>query len=240
MKNQYCGDVGDLSKFALLRSLQSAFPQERIGIIWYLTRDDEHTRVAKDGRFVIYPKLETCDPELYKALQSMVIEGQRNVSEFRKRGLTLRMAEYDQPLDVARPPSKSWQQAREEWFQGALRATANCSVVFLDPDNGIAPDQVRLTQARCDKFALPSELSALRSRGQTVICYQHATRVPFDQYLVRRTSEFPGSFAIRWHRIQPRAYLVWPSGEQDLRSWAGTLVEDQWKPHFTLVPVRLS
>ena len=40
MKNQYCGDVGDPGKFALLRSLQREFPEERIGILWYLTRDD--------------------------------------------------------------------------------------------------------------------------------------------------------------------------------------------------------
>ncbi len=240
MKNQYCGDVGDPGKFALLRSLQREFPEERIGILWYLTPDDLAGRGAKDGRFTVYPRLQACDPELYRALQA-IARGQRNVSEYRTFGLTDGMAEHDEILNGAQHLLKMRKRAREEWFQRALRATADCSFVFLDPDNGIASDRVRPAQADCDKFALPSELRALHARGQTVVCYQHANRRRggFDRHLADITAKFPESFTIRWHTIQSRAYLVWPTGGRNLLPWAQTLVEGPWREHFTggLAPI---
>jgi hypothetical protein len=236
VKNQYCGDVGDLSKFALLRSLQNAFPEERIGILWYLTPDHAATGAGKDGRFIDYPELEHCDPELYRVLQA-IAHGRRDISEFRRLGLTRGISEYYQQLDSAKHASKTREQAREAWFQGALHATADCSLIFVDPDNGIASDRVKPTQVQRDKFALHSELEALHARGQTVLCYQHANRlIGFDQFLAKTTSRFPGSFAIRWRRLQSRAYLVWPSRGRELRPWARAMTEGSWRAQFTLGP----
>ena len=238
MKDQYAGDVGDFSKFGLLRNLQSEFPTEKIGIVWYLTPDETGGRALKDGGFIRYLGLEQCDPELYDKLQK-IPGGTRRVSEFRRSGLLDHIFDYGDVLDTSTVKPKARRQAREEWFRGALEAMADCSQVFLDPDNGIASSRVTLTQVESDKFALPGELREFRSRGKTVICYQHATRVPFDQLLREKTAQFPGAFAIRWHRIQTRAYIVWPSegNQRRLEEWARKLVNNNlWKSHFTLGP----
>jgi hypothetical protein len=241
LKNQYCGDVGDYSKFALLRSIQRAFPKERVGVVWYLTPDDPASGTGKDGRFIDYPELEPCDPELYTALHG-VAHGRRHISEFRKLGLTEKMSEYDQQLDGRKHARRTRQCARDLWFQGALVATVGCSFVFLDPDNGIASDRVQPKQAQCDKFVLASEVRALHARDQTVVCYQHATRHAggFDRHLAEIAAKFPRSFAIRWHPVQARAYLVWPASGRDLLSWAETLVAGPWGGRFSLGPVPLS
>jgi hypothetical protein len=239
MKNQYCGDVGDLSKFALLRGLQHTFPAERIGIVWYLTADDPVEKTAKDGRFVDYPGLEPCDPELHHKLQT-IVRGRRDVSEFRRLGLTGGMVEYSKMLDSAQDAPRMRPESRERWFQEALRVTTNCSFVFLDPDNGIAPDRIRLTQVRCDKFALSSEVESLHSRGQSVICYQHANRSKdFDEQLADIASKFHRSFTLRWRPFQARGYLIWPSTGRDLRPWAQSLVDGPWRERFSRGPESL-
>lgn len=52
MKNRYVGDLGDFGKYTLLKTLcgpeSDRVPSLRLGIVWYLTRDDPS---RKDGKF---------------------------------------------------------------------------------------------------------------------------------------------------------------------------------------------
>jgi len=240
MKDQYAGDVGDFSKFGLLRNLQAELPSEKVGIVWYLTPDKSDGGSPKDGGFTSYLKLKECDSELYGKLQT-IPGGTRRVSEFRRLGLMDNISDCDDVLDTTTLKPNARRQAREDWFRGACRKMEGSTLVLLDPDNGIEPELLKLTQARADKFALGSELRAFHDRDMTVVCYQHATRENFDRSLRDKIAPFPGAFAIRWHRIQARAYIIWPStgNQRRLEDWARELVSNNlWKDHFTLGPPR--
>lgn len=240
MKNQYAGDVGDLSKFALLKSLRKTFPEERIGVLWYLTPDDPIDHGPKDGRFTEYEWLRDCDPDLYLALHEIASKRPRKVSEFGRHHLTEGLTEFDELLDTSglAPPLRS--ETRRAWFERALAKVAGCPFVLLDPDNGLATDEVKESQSRASKFVLREELKELHDQGRTVICYQHAVRSePFDSLLRKILKTYPGSFALRWHAIQARAYVVWPAvgRERETVLWGEGLVGGPWRTHFTMVSV---
>ena len=48
MQNRYSGDIGDYSKFVLLRKLFAA-DSHRIGLVWYLYPDESHTNDGWDS-----------------------------------------------------------------------------------------------------------------------------------------------------------------------------------------------
>lgn len=238
MKNQYAGDVGDFSKFALLKSLRDTFREEQIGILWYLTPDDPSGRGPKDGGLTGYERLRDIDSNLFQVLHSIAKKGPRRVSEFRRRGLTEGMKECDELLDTSVLPPPLRPRARDAWFQRALAEVADCPFVLLDPDNGMATKSVKLTQARASKFALESELNELHAQDRTVIYYQHAGRRESFDYLLRRLiSNHPGSFALRWHVIQARAYLVWPAANRDreVERWGQELSNVAYRTRFTMI-----
>jgi hypothetical protein len=183
VQHRYVGDIGDFVTYGLLRVL-SATGVGRLGVIWYLVADETHNA---DGRHVTYldaanrigRQLRECDPGLYAALRTLVEAGQRDVASVaRSRVLPHGTRYYAAPLRrVHAHPSQ-----RDAWFRRALRATADCDTVFLDPDNGIAcgPRPVP------GKYAKLDEVAALAGRGQSLVVYQHADRsTSVDQQATR-------------------------------------------------------
>lgn len=189
MQNRYVGDVGDFGKYGLLRALcrsQSAKdPALRLGVVWYLTSDETHNN---DGRHTSYleptPKnvksFRRCDPDLYDLLGHIVRTDARRVSAIRQWDvLPEDTVYYDRILDFrgeqVRPTSAARIRARREWVQGALQATKNCDIVFVDPDNGIGTsDQAH--SRRGGKYVLLEELGEYVDRGQTLVVYHHLNR----------------------------------------------------------------
>lgn len=236
MKNQYAGDVGDLSKFALLRSLRQAMPEVQVGLLWYLTPDDVRGPGSLDGRYVHYEALAPCDQDLYSRLQR-VAHGRRHLSSFDAAGLTGNLQQHADLLDPSRLPPSFRATARQKWFASAVQAVRDSHAVLLDPDNGIATPAVRVNQRRANKFAFRHEIDELHRLGKTVICYQHAVRdTPFESHLRNLMSKMPGAFALRWHRLQTRAYIVWPTSHPNRwQDWGRSLSSGSWTGHFTLV-----
>jgi len=66
MQNRYSGDIGDYSKFVLLKKL---FGNEKIGLVWYLYPDETHNN---DGLHKDYYKYENklSDKELIQILEN--------------------------------------------------------------------------------------------------------------------------------------------------------------------------
>jgi len=136
MQNRYVGDVGDFGKFALLRAL--AGEDIALGVLWYLNTREESNN---DGKHVNYGKLREYAPALFDALSNIVRNRKRNVSEIaRARILPSRTKYFERPLPSSgKTPSQQARETREEWFNDALRTLKGTQLVFLDPDNGIAP-----------------------------------------------------------------------------------------------------
>lgn len=224
VKNQYCGDVGDLSKFALLRSLRQTFPHDLLGLIWYLTPDDKGRLAGKDGRIPPPEDLRSRGPDLYSSLET--VRRVKRMSAFRETGLLDGVLAFEEELQFSSHRAHERAKERDAWFERACAATKGCDIVLLDPDNGVASKQISSGSQRAAKYALKNEIQALHERGQVVVCYQHATRSrPFEEELQRLRAAFAGSFTLRWRRVQARAYLVWPGGDRDLRPWANELAE---------------
>jgi hypothetical protein len=111
MQNKYVGDIGDYSKFGLLRSLSTNLKDSLlIGVNWYFVKEADND---SDGKFIEYlgemsqksagdlneydyenrsdkPKirdLQECDFDLIKELRRMVWNNRRDVSEFMEKNI---------------------------------------------------------------------------------------------------------------------------------------------------------
>ena len=52
----------------------------------------------------------------------------------------------------------------------------DCNLVFLDPDNGIASEGLRLTRRRAGKSVTIEEIDLLTQGRRTMVVYHHHTR----------------------------------------------------------------
>jgi hypothetical protein len=162
MKNQYVGDINDFAKFGLLKALVGPATAEplRLGVVWYLTPDDG----GNDGRRTTYLQdtqpndYTAADQVLYQQLTHIVFNLGRSVDYVQTQDvLPARTAFFGETLTSA---------GRADWFKRALQATAGCALVFLDPDNGLAPGRAGVQHASWD------EVREFVGRGQSLVFIQ--------------------------------------------------------------------
>lgn len=260
LQNRYVGDVGDFGKYGLLRAL--CLPDDdmkqplSLGVVWYLTSDETHNN---DGRHIGYleptPKnhlaFRACDPELYDGLGEIVRGGDRNVSAIRRqRILPEGTVYYERVLDLkastVRPRPASRIQDRQEWVDGAVQATQDCDVVFVDPDNGIGSTAQAYSRLGA-KYVLLEELLRYVGRDQTLVIYHHLNRqAPAETQIKDRLVQVrqslrasAGVIALRYRRGSARVLLVCPSlGQQRVLTDRITkLTTSAWNQHFQRYPI---
>ena len=130
--------MGDFAKYSLLRLLTDETALS-LGVLWWLFADETHN---SDGRHVQYLQSRAfgaLDPELHRILAGLVSSGHRSVKAVAKSGiLPSGTIFFDAPIfkssDVAVSRLLRSRQ-RAAWLRKALTATANCDIVFFDPDN---------------------------------------------------------------------------------------------------------
>ena len=144
MQDRYAGDERDYFKIGLLCVL--AGQDLPLGVIWYLNSYPERNH---DGGQTEYISKRGCDHKLYNALER--VRRCRCVKALERAGtFPKETAFYRKPLPLREiPPWKIKERvdARDNWLAGAGRSTANAALLFLDPDNGIAPETVVRWQA---------------------------------------------------------------------------------------------
>jgi hypothetical protein len=147
-------------------------------------------------------------------LKIIVDDDERKISALEKGGLlpdsTLY---YSEPVPYE---SKSLDQKkinREQWFENSKTVLKNSDIVFLDPDNGIRPFNVRKTQMKAIKYAFDDEINEYYQEGKSVILYNHRDYSPkqrYDRDKLLRIKDFIHSdtFAVlRFKRISVRDYV---------------------------------
>jgi hypothetical protein len=271
MQDRYAGDVGDFGKFGLLRHLcgetaQNKHPRLKPGVIWYRVADETHN---KDGECTGYlvesdtndRRFRACDPDLYEALRYIVKTGrsiaalQRVLAgqspDFRAGVLLLPGGLYWS--DVVRHGRIRVTCPRAEWFQGAMKATAESNLVFLDPDNGIECANLRPTQGRSRKYVFRSEIRSLveRKPRPNIVIYHHldhrrgkaiektANQLEcLSKELALSSAEQP--FGVLFHRCTLRAFLILPNqGDRQVLLKRTEALVEKWSdggkpgPHFT-------
>jgi hypothetical protein len=122
------------------------------------------------------------------------------------------------------------QGRRRSWLERALAATAQCDLIFADPDNGIrgAHHQVPAHRTRAVKHAYLDELAAFARRGQSLIVYHHADRTSAIEQQARRRLEdlaqdvpIKPIAAVRASRSTTRPFLGPPATHTPSTSPAG-------------------
>ena len=249
MQNQYVADVGDFAKFGLLRGLAGvhplATPRLGVGVVWYLTPDSRNN----DGRHRSYllatrhknrTRFRECDPNLYDALQT-ISGADRSVLALESAGLLPETTHYfGERVPVG--------TARDDWAAGASRAVGHCDLVFLDPDNGLAPKSVRVQSRDAVKYVYLDDLRGRIALQQSVVVYQHLGRngsaaEQAQRHLTALRKAFPGHaapWAVRFRRGTGRIYLVVPAVQHEvvLRDRRDALLAGEWgrERHFEMTP----
>lgn len=248
MKDQYAGDVGDFGKYGLLRALVSdpnGGSDFRLGVIWYLTPND----AGGDGKHVEYLKkarefeYRPCDSQVYDALKAIVSEGRRSVASIqRDEVLPSNTIFYKEPLSFAGTPLAQRLNKRERWASDAYEQMAAAELVFVDPDNGLAPASWRPRRKGAPKHAPLSEIEPLMGRDRSVVIYHHLSRqgshpAQIEGWLMRIASQTSvAPFALRFRRGNGRAFFVVPASAHAgrLRDRAKVLIAGPWgqREHF--------
>lgn len=235
MQDRYAGDVGDFLTFGLLRWLvaPSSDTAHRLGIVWYRVPDETHNG---DGKHISYldptsklgVALRPLDPDLYDRLARMMATGQRSIERVERAGVlpadvrTFNDLLTFDDLDPAVATRQHRASHRAAWLGRAQVATADCSIVFVDPDNGIRRRDHRTASSHrtAIKHAYYDELAPFIERGQSVIAYQHADRTaPVAEQAVRRMADAADQLgieplaAVRGSRGSARLFLVLPVAE---------------------------
>ena len=227
-----------------------------IGVVWYLVPDENHN---SDGNHIHYlnptaynqERYRGCDPILYDTLREIVGSNRRNVSSIRNRQiLPLGTRFYDSFLTFSRPDGRGILTRedrvarRRSWLDDALKLTAGCDLVFVDPDNGLGA-RVDPYQRRGPKYVFFDELLPYLGRNQTLVIYHHIGRQGSASAQIReRLTEINNNlgraaFALLYHRGSARAFFVVPAPQHwtDLLSRAKTLMLSSWSRHFEIFDI---
>jgi hypothetical protein len=237
MQNRYVGDVGDFGKYGLLRVLGVG---RRLGIVWYLVPDENHTN---DGRHIDYlnkPEFGAPDPPLFAALKEIVNSGRRHTRAVEQSGIfPSNTVYYSQPLSFDGRTGRLRQ--REDWFRGAMQAAAGCDLVFCDPDNGLQTPSIDRQNPKAAKYIFYDEVKQFLSVTDTLVIYHHlGRRDTHSDQILRRTADLqelagPGRrvLTLRFCAYSPRAYFIL-TGQQAMIERIKTFAQSAWKQHVQL------
>ena len=258
MQNRYVGDVGDFGKYGLLRALCNftevpiSPPQFRLGIVWYLYPDEPHNR---DGEYTDYlvgtaandAAFRVCDRSLYDELSRWVAAGNRNITAVRHSDIfPSDTAYYGRSLSYTSGATRSSRQAaRASWLRGALEATTEADMIFIDPDNGIS-ETIDPLRKIGPKFVFMEDLRHFAQRDQSLVIYHHLGRRGKAVEQIKHLSERLQStlnvlcrvWSLWYHRGTARAYFIVAQEQHQsiLESRLTTFVNSPWSAHFDLVP----
>lgn len=191
MQNRYFGDVGDFGKFALLKYIFSNEPRSniRLGLVWCLFPNEGHNN---DGRHVSYltrEDMKELDPELFMFLRRCIENNLRRVSEFEQSGLLPPDTIFFRNFVSEGGMADQRVTHRIAWFEQCLRATTDCDVVFLDPDNGVEVASISKRHPKAGKYMFWDEICAFLERGKSLIIYHHLNRTASVAEQIRGVAE---------------------------------------------------
>lgn len=216
MQNRYSGDIGDFGKFLLLKHL---FPQERIGTLWYLYPDETHnndgSHRVEEGNASLYRRCVELDPQMSERFNSIHRDNRRHIGVFEEMEI-LENGHYfgESILGEGEDYRLQWTE-RAVWF---IRSQS-CSVVCLDPDNGIEPlSMSKLSKIKQGKYVTYREIEsffALECVNHLLI-YQHFHRQQSHEGQMKEAKTrfervYEGRAAvtlIRHNPVQTRFYIL--------------------------------
>jgi len=239
MRDSYVADVGDFGKYALLNAL--AGNDLRLGVLWCRNSLAEATQ---DGRFTVYPELRAYDPKLYDRLSQILATNQRTLVQVETSGiLPANALFYGTPIPAPKVPcfsdaareAQTW--LRTAWFEEAFTKLSEADVVFLDPDNGLAPSRCKKHLRSSAKYIFEDEVAAWVKRGQSVVLYQHQQRRSLSEQVSEQHEILAAGkpcVAVSFHRRAARIYYILPAEDHKHRisERLTPFLAGEWGNHF--------
>jgi hypothetical protein len=136
-------------------------PENSIVFVQIFT-DETHN---SDGRHVSYlksPAFSALDPQLHRTLEGLLSAGDRSVKAVARSGiLPDSTVFFDTPIFKSSGFEGSRQlreRQRVAWLRKAFMVTANCDLIFFDPDNGLETASVARHSPKGGKYVFWDEL----------------------------------------------------------------------------------
>jgi hypothetical protein len=224
-------------KLAILRVLE---PGRRLGVVWYLFPDEHHNKDGGHREYLERPsEWKHLDPDLFEALLKIEREhsrgeNKRGADALENAGILPGAVFAADPVPCEILPFSLRPERRGIWLDGIKKKLQGCDLVFLDPDNGIAPEGLRLTQRRAGKSVAIEEMAALQKSNRTMVVYHHQTRrrgghrSEIGDLATRLTkSRLRVSGALRAKPWSPRVFFILNGDEEILRR--AESIADVWE-----------
>jgi hypothetical protein len=209
MKDQYVGDIKDFEKYALLRRLAagSGLP---LAVCWMLTDPDGST----DGNLLQYledrGRYRHLDPHVFDLLRAIIDADDRRVAAVERSGvLEERTTFFDRRLE-------NRLNSRFVYFRGVWETLSQPTLVFFDPDKGLASPKMRRSAGKAAAYVFEEELTEGYRKGHSLVVFHHWGRIQRLEFLegaFSRLCRATGSssvFAV-WSRARV-AFLAVPQG----------------------------
>lgn len=169
MNNQFVGDVGDYTKFGMLREFEKA--GFSIGINWYKTADDPQKTGGSHTSFLDSDGNQP-DPYLSKVLRAIKDEVlPRTIESLMSNRLLARVEYYDNELDFH--SDKNRKEKRRSWHEQAFNKLHTQDIIFLDPDNAFETSLIKPHHKKGDLYAGYEEAADYYRAGASVTVYNH-------------------------------------------------------------------
>lgn len=239
MQNRYVADIGDYVKLAILRTLA---PNRKLGVVWWIFPDESHNA---DGRHREYLKDENkwkhFDQDLFDALLKIEKTKNRDVCALEKAAVLQNAVFVSDPVPCEVRPFSRRPEARRQWLEGVKVKLKDCDLVFLDPDNGIASERLKLTWRRAGKSVKVDEMKGLQENNRAMVVYHHQTRYSgghsleiFDLAKRLKSNGLHVSGALRAGPFSPRIFFI-INGDNDLHERAKR-IEECWGNKISWYP----
>lgn len=243
MQNRYVADIGDYVKLAILQALA---PGRSLGVAWWLFPHEDHNA---DGGHREYLKRwnewRHLAPALFDALLEIDTAKRHNIHALENSTILPNAVFASDPVPCEVRPFSLRLAERTRWFAGIKTKLQACNLVFLDPDNGIAPEGLKLARRRAGKSVTIEEIRELQENNRAIVIYHHQSRYRGGHIseicdLAKRLSKngLHVSGVLRAKPWSPRAFFIL-NGDEELYTRAKS-VSELWENWISWHPMSKS
>jgi hypothetical protein len=148
----------------------------RLGVAWWLFPDENHNGDGSHRKYLQHPNVwRRVDRNLFDALKIIDNKKRRDVRALQHSSILRNTLFASELIPSDLRPFEQRPSARRRWLAEVKARLSKCDLIFLDPDNGIAPDGLRLTRRRAGKSVTVDEIAEL-ARNRPTVVYHHQTR----------------------------------------------------------------
>lgn len=238
MQNRYVADIGDYVKLSILRKLAD---DRSLGVVWWLFPDEHHNA---DGGHREYLERQNewrdFDEDVFEALLKIEKEKQRDVRAIENANILPNAMFASDPVPCEVQPFSLRPAERGMWIERVKTKLKDCNLLFLDPDNGIASERLKLTQRRAGKSVTIEEIKMLQENNRAMVIYHHQTRfqgghISELHHLAARLRKcgLHVSGALRANPWSPRLFLIL-NGDRELHNTAKSIAKE-WGNHVSWI-----